>query len=132
MEGVMRRYLALLVVVVAATACSSGASDAAPPAELPDEQVTQGLCQAAAGAGDSEAAEASFARVHAGLHIVARALQQVDRKAAARLLVAKQKVEDDFRRRAPASELDPDLRRLLAATQDGLARLEVTVAPCDR
>jgi hypothetical protein len=40
-------------------------------------------------------------------------------------------VEDDFRRGAPASELTPDLRRLLTATRDGLARLHVTVAPCD-
>lgn len=128
----MRRFLALLVVAVAATACSSGASDAA-PAKLPGEQVAQGLCRAAAtGGADPEAAEESFARVHSDLHVVARALQQVDRKAAARLLVAKQRVEDDFRRGAPASELTPDLQRLLAATQNGFVRLDVTVAPCDR
>ncbi|HEY3239101.1 MAG TPA: hypothetical protein VGL92_06025 [Acidimicrobiia bacterium] len=128
----MRRSLALLAVVLAASACTSGSSDAA-PADLPGEQVAQGLCRAqAAGGGDAEAAEESFARVHTDLHIVARALQQVDRKAAARLLVAKQKVEDDFRRRAPTSELAPDLRRLVTATRDGLARLKITVAPCDR
>lgn len=127
-----RSVLALLVVAVAAVACSSGSSDAAPTA-LPGERVADGLCQAATDSGgDRAAAEESFARVHTDLHIVARALQEVDRKAAARLLVAKQKVEDDFRRRAPASELTPDLRRLHTATRDGLARLEITVAPCDR
>jgi len=129
----MRRSVVLPAVVVAvavwAAACSNGASDAA-PSELPAEQVAEGLCQAAA-AGDPETAEESFAGVHSDLHTVARALQEVDRKAAAALLVAKQKVEDDFRRRAPASELTPDLERLFTATQDGLARLEVTVAPCD-
>jgi membrane-bound lytic murein transglycosylase B len=131
MEGVMRRYLALLAVLVASAGCSSGASDAA-PAELPGEPVAKGLCRAAeAGAGNPETAEESFVGIHSDLHVVARALQEEDRKAAARLLVAKQRVEDDFRRGAPASELTPDLRRLLTATRDGLARLHVTVAPCD-
>jgi hypothetical protein len=126
----MHRFLALLVVVASATACSGGSSDAA-PGEVPGEKVARGLCRAAEAAGDPEAAEESFARVHTDLHTVARALQEVDRKAAARLLVAKQKVEDDFRRRAPASELTPDLDGLISATADGLARLDVTVAPCD-
>ena len=126
----MRRSLVLLAVAVSGAACSGGASDAA-PAGLPGERVAQGLCRAAATGDDPEAAEESFGRVHSDLHTVARALQEVDRKAAARLLVAKQKVEDDFRRRAVASELTPDLERLFTATQDGLARLEVTVGPCD-
>ncbi|MDQ3944765.1 MAG: hypothetical protein M3357_06375 [Actinomycetota bacterium] len=128
----MRRFQGLLMVVVVISACSSGASDAA-PAKVPGEQVTQGLCRAvAAGPGEPDQAEESFARVHTDLHVVARALQQVDRKAAGRLLKAKQRVEDDFRRLASASELAPDLRDLLTATRDGLARLDVTVAPCDR
>ena len=127
----MRRSLALIVLVLAA-ACSSGASDAA-PADLAGEQVSAGLCRAVtAGAAETDQAEDSFARVHTDLHAVARALQRVDRTAAARLLKAKQRVEDDFRRLAPASELTPDLRELFTATRDGLARLDVTVAPCDR
>ncbi len=128
----MRRSpLALLAVAVVATGCSSGASDATPAGDLPSEEVVQGLCQAAAAGDDAARAELAFARVHTDLHIVARAVEQEDRKAAARLLTAKQRVEDDLRRRAPASELTPDLQRLIAATRDGLARLEVTVAPCD-
>ncbi|MGH9036704.1 MAG: hypothetical protein ACRD0O_13155, partial [Acidimicrobiia bacterium] len=137
MRGVMHRFVSLLVVMAAmsvlATACSSGDSSDAAPEGLPADTVAQGLCQAAAMSGtDAAGAEESFARVHSDLHVVARALQQVDRKAAAAVLVAKQKVEDDFRRRAPASELTPDLNGLLAATQNGFVRLEVTVAPCDR
>lgn len=130
----MHRFFLLAVMVaasVAASACSSPDTSDAASADLPGEEVAQGLCRAAAG-GDPGAAENSFARVHADLHTVARAVQEVDRKAAARLLVAKQKVEDDFRRRAVASELTSDLEQLIAATRDGLARLEVTVAPCDR
>lgn len=126
-----RSLLPLLAVAVAATACSSGASDAAPAGDLPSERVAQGLCQAAAAGDDPARAELSFARVHTDLHIVARAVEKEDRRAAARLLTAKQRVEDDLRRRAPASELTPDLRRLIAATRDGLDRLDVTVAPCD-
>jgi membrane-bound lytic murein transglycosylase B len=131
MEGVMRLALALLFAALAATSCSRAATSDAAPDDLPAEAVAQGLCLAAADSGaDPAAAEESFARVHSDLHVVAQALQQVDRKAAGRLLVAKQKVEDDFRRRAPASELTPHLRSLIAATEDGFVRLDVTVVPC--
>jgi membrane-bound lytic murein transglycosylase B len=131
MEGVMRLALALLVAALAATSCSRDATSDAAPADLPAEAVAQGLCLAVADSGaDPAAAEESFARVHSDLHVVARALQQVDRKVAGRLLVAKQQVEDDIRRRAPASELTPDLRSLITATEDGFVRLDVTVTPC--
>jgi len=127
----MRRSFALLFAALAATSCSRAATSDAAPDDLPAEAVAQGLCLAVADSGtDPAAAEESFARVHSKLHVVARALQQVDRKAAGRLLVAKQKVEDDFRRRAPASELTPDLRNLMAATDDGWVVLDVTVTPC--
>ena len=122
--------LALLAVAVLAGACGDGASDAA-RSDVPGEQVAEGLCQAATQAGEAEAAEKAFARVHTDLHVVARAIQAEDRPAAGRLLVAKQKVEDDLRRRATAAELGPDLEQLITATRDGLARLGITVAPCD-
>lgn len=130
----MRRSILSLLFLLAAAlaaACSSGDSDAAPASDLPGEEVAQGLCQAAAAAGDPERAEESFAQVHTELHIVARAIEEKDRTAASRLLMAKQQVEDDLHRRAPASELTPDLRSLIDATRDGLARLDVTVTPCD-
>lgn len=130
----MRRSMFSLLFLLAAAlavACSGGDSDAAPSDDVPGEEVAQGLCQATAAAGDPERAEESFAQVHTELHIVARAIEQKDRSAASRLLMAKQQVEDDLHRRAPAAELTPDLRRLFDATRDGLARLDITVAPCD-
>ena len=128
-----RRLLAIMVALAATAACGDGGGpDAAPAtAGLPGAEVAEGLCQAAQRAGDAEQAEKAFARVHTQLHVVARAVEAEDRAAAGRLLVAKQKVEDDLHRGAPAAELRPDLEALIAATADGLARLDVTVAPCD-
>lgn len=129
-----RLFLTAAVLAILATgagACSDGSSDAA-PSDLPAERVTRGLCEAAA-ADDLADAEQSFGAVHGGLHEIARALQEVDRKAAAALLEAKQEVEDDFHRRAPASELDPDLDRLVATTLAGLDRLDANGdAACDQ
>ncbi|MGH9040073.1 MAG: hypothetical protein ACRDZ3_07570 [Acidimicrobiia bacterium] len=120
------------IVMVFAAACDSGASDAAPkPADVPGEAVMEGLCRAAEAGEDAKAAEEDFARVHTDLHVVARALQEVDRGAAADFLKAKQKVEDDFRRLARPAERTPDLRRLITATDAGLELLEVTVTPCE-
>lgn len=123
--------LAVAVLAAAAGACSDGSSGAAPP-DLPVDRVTRGLCEAAA-AGDTDDAERSFGAAHDGLHEIARALQEVDRKAAAALLEAKQEVEAGFHRRAPASELGPDLDRLVTATFAGLDRLDVNGdAACDQ
>jgi hypothetical protein len=126
------RALVPLIVALVMAACGSNAPSDAAPAGVPGERVAAGLCDAAGHAGDAEAAEEAFARVHTDLHVVARAVEQVDRKAAASLLTAKQKVEDDLRRRAVESELAPDLRRLITATAAGLRRLDITVAACDR
>ena len=132
MQGLLV-LLAAVVLVVVAAACDTGASDAAPtPADVPGQTVMAGLCKAAEqSAVDAKAAEEDFVRVHSDLHTVARALQVDERGAAADLLKAKQKVEDDFRRLARPAELTPDLRRLITATEAGLALLEVTVTPCD-
>ncbi len=126
------RALALLVVALVMAACGSDPPSDAAPAGVPGQQVAAGLCEAAGQAGDAAAAEEAFARIHTDLHVVARAVADVDRKAAASLLTAKQKVEDDFRRRAVESELGPDLHRLITATAAGLDALDITVAACDR
>ncbi len=126
------RPLAIALVALALAACGSDTPSDAAPDDLPSEAVAAGLCQAAGSAADAEEAEEAFARVHTDLHRVAGAVEEQDRTAAAALLKAKQKVEDDLRRRAPESELGPDLRRLIEATADGLRRLDVTVDPCAR
>jgi hypothetical protein len=124
--------LVALVLGVILAGCGNDAPSDAAPADVPGEQVARGLCQALGAAADAEAAEDDFARIHTDLHVVAKAVEQADRKAAAALLTAKQQVEDDLHRRAAESELAPDLRRLISATEAGLRRLDVTVAPCDR
>lgn len=77
------------------------------------------------------AAEARFFdRSHTTLHLIARALEDVDRPLAGRLLEAKQKVEADFAGLASGDRAAEDLDRLVDVSRDGLDRLAVPVPPC--
>jgi hypothetical protein len=152
---VRRRLVAVAVLVVAAAgvsagACSSGGASgeaqpdpgptivlAGEPAPVPVRRLTaavEGLCTALQQAPDSPAAaEATFYdQSHATLHAIARALEDVDRPAAAALLEAKQRVEADFAGGlASGGRVADDLRPLVAATSAGLARLEVKAPACE-
>lgn len=90
------------------------------------------LCLAAEEAPDRpRAAEARFFdRSHETLHVMARALEDVDRPLAARLLEAKQKVESDLSGLASGDRVADDLDRLVEASGAGLDRLAVPVPPC--
>lgn len=94
--------------------------------------IAAGLCEAAAQAPtDVAAAEKTFnSRSHDGLHLIARGLEAVDRAAAATLLQAKQKVEGDFSRDAPGTQVAPDLQQLHEVTVSSLARFDVTAGAC--
>ena len=107
-------------------------------APVPVSRLTgavEGLCTAVGQAPDGRrAAEATFFdESHATLHVVARALEDVDRPAAAALLEAKQRVEADFSGGlASGGRVADDLRLLVDATRAGLARLEVQAPACDK
>ena len=87
-----------------------------------------GLCEAAANPAGARAL--FFDRSHEALHTVARAMEDVDRAQAARLLEAKEKVEG--RLGSPAPTLAQDLFRLADVYRDALARLAIGAAPCDK
>jgi hypothetical protein len=94
--------------------------------------IAVGLCEAAAQAPtDVKAAEKTFnGRSHDGLHLIAKGLEAVDRAAAAALLQAKQKVEADFSKNAPGTQVAADLKPLHDVTVSGLARFNVTAGAC--
>lgn len=127
--------------LVLAAACASGTS-ARDTVDVGDGRISasrlravaSGLCRAAEEAAtDPEAARLTFfSESHDGLHTIARALEDVDRKAAADLLVAKQAVEADFAAAPSAGVLRDDLTTLAAATRTGLGRLDVSVTACPR
>ncbi len=106
------------------------AGDAVPVAQMTDALAN--LCLARDDAADrQQAAEARFFdRSHATLHVVAAALEDVDRPLAGRLLEAKQKVEADFSGLASGARVRDDLGALVAVTGDGLDRLAVPRPPC--
>jgi hypothetical protein len=133
-----RRPALLLVALL--TACSGGSSGA-DTIEVGGEPVpasqlvgaAAGLCQAAGEArSDLATARATFFnRSHADIHVIARALESVDRSQAGRILTAKQRVESELLSEGPpAPTLAADLRRLFAATRSGLRRLDVPVPDC--
>lgn len=127
-------------LALAAVACSGGSSGAttvvvggeAVPAERL-EAAALGVCQAT-GQVTSDAGAARktfFGKAHDGLHTIARALEDVDRRAAADLLQAKQAVEADLSGNPSAAVLGADLRRLAAVTRAGLDRLDIAVPGCE-
>jgi hypothetical protein len=140
-----RFAVALLVLLVAGPACvkvdtadpppTTGptivvAGDPVPVAQMTDALAN--LCLARDEAPDRpQAAEARFFdRSHTTLHLIARAVEDVDRSLAARLLEAKQKVEADFSGLASGDRVADDLARLVDVTGDGLDRLAVPLPPC--
>ena len=106
------------------------AGDPVPVAQMTDALAN--LCTARDEAADRpQAAEARFFdRSHTTLHLIARAVEDVDRPLAARLLEAKQKVEADFSGLASGDRVADDLGPLVAVTADALDRLAVPLPPC--
>jgi hypothetical protein len=140
-----RWWLALLPVLAVAPACDEGGDRRAPDTTGPTIVVAgepvpvahmtdalDNLCTARRDAPERpQAAEARFFdRSHETLHVIARALEDVDRPAAARLLEAKQKVEADFSGLASGDRIADDLGPLIEATARGLDRLAVPVPSC--
>lgn len=119
--------IAVVVVAVVVAAVWSGESpeDEQGSTAPSGERTLSGLCASVDAANDGQLARAHgifLGRAHTGLHdIAARLADGNQRRAAARLLEAKNAVEVFLPQR---SETAPaDLRRLLQATTHGLAAL---------
>ena len=129
---------ALLVALALLAGCDGSGSQ--PTAGVGEDDVAAarlrdaaaGLCTARdeAGADVKRASTTFYDRSHDALHTLARALDPVDRAAAARLLEDKERVEADFREAAPPAALAADLDRLAQSTRSGLAALSISVAGC--
>lgn len=91
----------------------------------PYAPVLPGLCRssAAVSSGDIAGADQVFAdTIHGPLHDIAREAGAVDRAMAARVLEAKQAVEQDLERSQPdPGVLGPNLDRLISTTRAALA-----------
>lgn len=131
--------VAAVLAAALAAACGTGDNKPATVAmagqRVPRDSlltVAEGLCDAARQAGtDPGAARETFlGRSHTGIHVIAKALQDVDRPAAASLLEAKQKVEADLERPERSARTADDLRALAAITRASLARFKVKVPAC--
>ncbi len=142
----MRRLVSsttALVVALALFGAACGGDDDPPTSvKVGDEDVPatrlaealQGVCLARtqAAAADVEAARQTFFdRSHDTLHVLALALEAVDRAKAGELLLAKQLVESDLESNPVRTSLAQDLGRLGEVTRSGLARLEISTAPCE-
>ena len=133
----------LLVAALAAGTVSCGGDDGPPTSvrvgeeDIPATRMAdalQGVCLARsqAAAGNVVAARRTFFdRSHDTLHLLALALEAVDRQKAGEVLLAKQLVEADLESTPVRSALPQDLARLAAVTRSGLDRLEIATPPCE-
>jgi hypothetical protein len=140
LEGFANRTPALLALLVLTLLCACDRSDEERTIAAGNEHVPVARFQEAGTAlctardqarSDVKQANTTFYdRSHDALHTLARALDPVDRAAAARLLEDKERVETDFRRNASVSELAASLEALARSTRTGLAALSVEVPAC--
>jgi hypothetical protein len=124
------RWAALpLLLVFVAGACASGKSAAADTAY---GRALAGLCVARDQAAHTPTRVRTtfFDRSHGTLHVLARALQNVDRALTARLLEAKNRIEVDLAFDRPPTSLAADLDTLIADTRAGLRRLGEPAPAC--
>jgi hypothetical protein len=142
MPGVIRRPLALalglLALVLAASACDGEASE---PPPLPSgslgpvrpdavDEAVLGLCDIVDATIRGEAVATFADRSHQTLHVVAAAVQEVDRGAAADLLEAKQVVEADLAEPALPAGFAGDVESLLGALRDALGAIGLEAPDC--
>jgi len=81
--------------------------------------------------GDPEAAQTTFLdRAHVPLHVIAAAVEDEDRAVSARLLEAKQTVEERFASKGDGDRLAEDMEDLLAVTVDALETLDIPASSC--
>ena len=140
LDGLVTRTCALLALLALTLLWACDGSDEERTIAAGSEQVpvsrlqdaATALCTARdqAKADVKQASTTFYDRSHDALHTLARALDPVDRAAAARLLEDKERVETDFRRNASGSELAASLDALARSTRRGLAALSVEVTAC--
>jgi hypothetical protein len=139
MIRVTRRSILLLLALLA-SACSgygnSGEPSPPPSGSLgtvtqgPADEAILGLCEIA-GAGDRDAASATFQdRSHQTLHVIAAATEVVDRAAAAELLAAKQQVEADLAPDSLPNGFGGHVEGLLEATRAALGAIGLAAPAC--
>ena len=123
------RWSALLVLLVLVTAaCGAGKS-------ADDDaygRALAGLCVARDQARHipTRVRTTFFDRSHGTLHVLARALENVDRHLTARVLEAMNRVEADLAFDRPPASLAVDLDGLIVATRAGLRGLDEPTPGC--
>jgi len=118
----------LVLVVLVAGACAAGKS----AADDAYARALAGLCVARGQAARTPARVRTtfFDRSHGTLHVLARALENVDRRSTARVLEAMFRVEADLAFDHPPASLPADLDTLIAAARAGLRRLDHAAPGC--
>lgn len=138
-----RPPLIALVLALLLTACGAGAGRAPEPTASGElgvvtasdaRALVAALCEVAARAGtDPEGAGRTLHdRAHEELHVLAAAVEPVDRAAAAALLVAKERVEGDLGSDGPPTPFAEDAADLVEAARAALRAVGLPAPPCER
>ena len=127
------RRIVVCILLVAAACSESRPATPSPQIDSDDAGLPAGLCSAveAASQGDVAGAARAFRdEVHGPLHDLAGDVADMDRAAAADVLVAKNVVETDIESDVRASRLARDLRTLLESVKRGYDTLDEAVGAC--
>lgn len=93
--------------------------------------VVAATCTARDAAEDPDAAQATFLdRVHVPLHVIAVAVEDEDRSLSARLLEAKQDVEEELAEKADPEVLESAFDELIEVTAAALNALDISADTC--
>jgi hypothetical protein len=136
MPGVVRRSLALTVLLAVVAAGCSGSGDptttgpTGPVARADADRAVNGLC-ALAGMTDQTAANATFQdEAHRTLHAVAAEAERIDRAVSAALLQTKQRVEADLAEPDLPPSFSDDVQALLVALRAALETIGLPAPEC--
>jgi hypothetical protein len=139
----MRRLALVLVLVGAAAAACGGSSGHADPTRTPlpsgslgvvapdaAARTVSALCTLSSATDRSDANSSFYDDAHQELHVIAAATSDVDRAAAAGLLVTMQRVEADLATTALPTGFPSDVEALRVATVRAIHAIGLTAPAC--
>lgn len=131
----------VLAAALSLSACGGYGGPGPSPSPLPSgslgvvttdaaDAAVLGLCDVRDAPNPSAADSAFFDHTHDELHVIAAATEERDRRAAASLLEAMQRVEADLEAPQLAAGSSQDVEALLGATRDALGAIGLSAPDC--
>ena len=131
-RGVGGAAIAIAALVLAGCGPTVPRGRLGPVTEEASREAVLGLCESRATVERNfpAARDVFFDQAHDELHVIAAAVEEVDRQVAARLLEAMSLLETDFIQQLETDRTVADLDGLIEATGAGLRRIGLAASAC--